>query len=96
MPLWRSPLGHVAAGWRSICSRSIAYSRGAGVDARWAVISANDDFFRFVRLLQDNLNGEGDDCAYGDAERRLYEEQLAPACEALTELLVPGDVVRAA
>jgi len=86
----RSRSGGLAEHLQSI----VAYSRGAGVDARWGVISANDDFFRFVRLLQDNLNGEGDDRAYGDAERRLYEEQLAPACEALSELLVPGDVVQ--
>ena len=86
----RSRSGGLAEHLQSI----IAYSRGAGIDARWGVISANDDFFRFVRLLQDSLNGEGDDCAYGDAERRLYEEQLAPACEALTDLLVPGDVVQ--
>jgi len=72
----------------------LAYARGAGVDARWGVISANDDFFRFVRVLQDNLNGEGDDHGYGEAERRLYEEQLAPACHALSELLVAGDVVQ--
>ena len=86
----RSRSGGLAEHLQSI----IAYARGAGIDARWDVISANDDFFRFVRVLQDNLNGEGDDGAYGDAERRLYEEQLAPACEALTDLLVPGDVVQ--
>ena len=72
----------------------LAYARGAGVDGRWVVIGANDDFYRLVRVLQDNLNGEGDDDGYGEAERRLYEEQLAPACQALAELLVPGDVVQ--
>jgi trehalose synthase len=72
----------------------VAYARGAGVDARWSAISAGDEFFRFVRILQDSLNGEGDDCRYGDAERNLYEQELAPACEALSELLVPGDVVQ--
>jgi trehalose synthase len=86
----RSRSGGLAEHLQSV----VAYSRGAGVDARWGVISANDDFFGFVRLLQDNLNGERDDWEYGETERRLYEEQLAPACEALTELLVPGDVVQ--
>src|ERR1035438_5794012 len=75
----RSRSGGLAEHLQSI----VAYSRGAGVDARWGVISANDDFFRFARLLQDNLNGEGDGCAYGDAERRLYrseERRVANYC----------------
>lgn len=85
----RSRSGGLAENLQSI----VAYSRGAGIDARWGVIAADDDFFRFVRLLQDNLNGHGDDRAYGDAERHLYQDQLAAAGEALAELILPGDVV---
>jgi trehalose synthase len=85
----RSRSGGLAEHLESI----VAFARGAGIDARWNVISADDDFFRLVRLLQDDLNGVGE-TGYGDAERRLYEEQLAPACAALSELLMPGDVVQ--
>jgi trehalose synthase len=85
----RSRSGGLAEHLQSI----VAYSRGAGIDARWAVIGADDEFFRFVRVLQDNLNGQGNGHAYGEVERRLYEQQLAGAGEALAELIVPGDIV---
>lgn len=86
----RSRSGGLAASLQSL----VAFARGAGVDARWAVIAGSEDFFRFVRLLQDNLHGEeGERDRYGDGDLRLYEETLAKASERLREQLVPGDVV---
>jgi trehalose synthase len=69
-----------------------AYSRGAGVDARWEVIDAGDDFFRLAKLLHNNLHGRNGDGSYGAAERRLYEDSLDAATN-LAELITPGDVV---
>src|SRR6476619_311285 len=39
----------------------IGYAKGAGVDARWAVIEGNPEFFTVTKRLHNNLHGfEGD------------------------------------
>ena len=49
----------------------IAYSRGAGVDARWVVIEGDPEFFRVTKRLHNRLHGaEGDGGPLGDDERR--------------------------
>ena len=76
-----------------LVSSLTALARGAGIDARWEVIDAGDDFFHFAKRLHNNLHGRnGDGEAYGDAERRIYEEALGERLH-LVELVAPGDVV---
>ena len=35
----------------------IAYTRGAGVDARWLVIEGNPEFFRVTKRIHNRLHG---------------------------------------
>src|SRR5688500_9445598 len=57
----------------------LAYANGAGVNARWEVISGTDPFFALTKRIHNNLHSSpGDGGDLGEAERRIYEEALAP------------------
>jgi trehalose synthase len=72
----------------------LAYSRGAGVDARWEVISGNEDFFQVTKRIHNNLHGfEGDGGPLGDDERRIYEGALEANWRELCQLIESDDVV---
>jgi trehalose synthase len=72
----------------------LAYSRGAGVDARWAVIAADAPFFELTKRLRNRLHGvPGDGGPLGDPERESYEAALAPNAADLRDLLRPEDIV---
>src|SRR5918998_4209165 len=82
--------GGVAEMLRSL----LAYSRGAGVDARWVVISGNSDFFRVTKRLHNHLHGApGDGGRLGEEEQRIYEDTLSSSVPELQELVGPEDVV---
>src|SRR5689334_17809227 len=71
----------------------IPYDIGAGVDERWVVIEGSPDFFAVTKKIHSLLHGVAPDGAeLTDAERRTYEETLAPNAAALLELIRPGDV----
>ena len=82
--------GGVAEMLRSL----LAYARGVGVDARWLVISGNDDFFRVTKRIHNNLHGSaGDGGRLAEDEREIYERSLASNAPELEELVSPEDVV---
>ncbi len=57
----------------------LGYCRGAGVDARWAVISAGPEFFALTKRLHNMLHGfDGDGGPLGAPERRIYEQTWPP------------------
>jgi trehalose synthase len=72
----------------------LAYARGAGVDARWAVIAGDPAFFTVTKRLHNRLHGmPGDNGPLGDAERATYEAALAPNAADLQALVELGDLV---
>jgi trehalose synthase len=72
----------------------LAYAHGAGVDARWVVISGNDRFFALTKRIHNNLHSApGDGGALGGTERRIYEGALAPNVEEFLRMVRPADVV---
>jgi trehalose synthase len=72
----------------------LGYCRGAGVDARWAVISGTPEFFAITKRIHNRLHGfAGDGGPLGDSEREVYEETLAASARELVELVRPGDIV---
>ncbi len=82
--------GGVAEMLRSL----IAYARGGGIDARWAVIEGNPDFFRITKRIHNNLHGaEGDGGALGEAEARIYEATLAENAAEFDDVVSENDVV---
>ena len=72
----------------------LGYCRGAGVDARWAVISGQPEFFAITKRIHNRLHGfAGDGGPLGDAEREVYEQTLAASAEELMGLVHPLDIV---
>lgn len=72
----------------------LAYARGAGVDARWAVIGGDAAFFSITKRIHNRLHGyPGDGGPLGARERSHYEATLAASGEALAASVRPGDAV---
>lgn len=72
----------------------LGYARGAGIDARWVVISGDPAFFAITKRLHNRLHGmTGDGGPLGPGERARYESALAVNGDALAGLLAPGDIV---
>ncbi len=73
----------------------LAYANGAGVDTRWAVISASSpDFFTVTKRIHNHLHGVvGDGGELGDAEHEIYQSELEANVEGLRELVSPEDIV---
>ena len=84
--------GGVAEMLRSL----LAYSRAAGVDARWAVMGGEPDFFRITKRIHNNLHGfAGDGGPLGELEMKIYEAVSDATAEQLRSLIEPGDIVLA-
>ena len=82
--------GGVAEMLRSL----LAYARGAGVDARWMVMSGNPDFFTITKRIHNHLHDfEGDGGELGPAEHKLYEDAVRENCDELCSLVGPRDIV---
>ena len=72
----------------------LGYCRGAGVDARWVVISGQPDFFGITKRIHNRLHGfAGDGGPLGDTERDVYEQTIVANAKELVELVHPRDIV---
>ena len=72
----------------------LSYVRGAGIDARWAVIQGEPRFFKITKRIHNFVHGsEGDGGELGDAERQVYDEVTAANLPGLLEMISPGDPV---
>jgi trehalose synthase len=72
----------------------LAYGRGAGIDTRWLVLSADPEFFTITKRLHNMLHGSpGDGGALGSAERTHYVDVTRANEAAALELVQQGDVV---
>jgi trehalose synthase len=77
-----------------LLSSLLAYTRGAGIDARWVVIEGEPRFFGITKRIHNNLHGSaGDGGDLGDDERAAYEAALRPGADELGALVRAGDVV---
>lgn len=69
-------------------------ARGAGIDARWLVIQAENEFFRLTKRIHNRLHGElGDGGKLAAAERDPYQRALQPLGDALGRLVGRRDIV---
>ncbi|MDX6650676.1 MAG: trehalose synthase [Solirubrobacteraceae bacterium] len=72
----------------------LAYAHGAGVNARWEVISGTDPFFALTKRIHNNLHSApGDGGQLGEAEEAIYAEALAPNIAEFVDMVSPDDVV---
>jgi trehalose synthase len=72
----------------------LAYARGAGVNARWAVIDGDARFFEITKRLHNHLYGiRGDGGPLGPAEHRDYERTIEGNAPELLDLVGVRDIV---
>jgi trehalose synthase len=72
----------------------LAYAHGTGVDARWEVISGDDEFFRVTKRIHNNLHSApGDGGPLGEDERAAYERTLESSLADLVDRVGPDDIV---
>ncbi len=72
----------------------IAYSRGAGVDARWVVIGGDAHFFKVTKRIHNMLHGsEGDGLGLGSEDEAVYRETAQANMRELMRLIRPDDLV---
>ena len=91
--VWNANSTSVGGGVAEMLRSLLAYARGAGVDAKWAVISGNPEFFEVTKRIHNHLhNFAGDGGALGDEERVKYEAALRPNAEEFEAIVGPRDV----
>lgn len=92
--LWNVNATASGGGVAEMLTTLLAYTRGAGVDARWLVLDGNPRFFRITKRLHNFLHGSpGDGGALGEAERAEYESVLAGNLDNMRSLVRAGDIV---
>lgn len=92
--VWNVNSTAVGGGVAEMLRSLIAYGRGAGIDARWAVIEGDAGFFEVTKRIHNNLHGaSGDGGDLGDAERAVYERVAERNRLELSEVVRPGDIV---
>jgi trehalose synthase len=72
----------------------VAYSRGATIDTRWAVMGGSPEFFNLTKQLHNAIHGHAPEgFALDHAQRSLYEHFAQEAALDLMALVRPNDVV---
>jgi trehalose synthase len=73
---------------------NLSYVRSTGIDARWMVISGNQEFFKFTKRLHHALhNASGDGSPVDDSRREAYDAVMEENAHELFSVVQPGDVV---
>jgi trehalose synthase len=92
--IWNISSSHSGGGVAEMVRSLLAYARGAGVDARWAVIQGSPEFFRVTKRIHNAIHGSaGDLSSLGDRERKVYEQANREWAEEFLPMLRPSDVV---
>jgi trehalose synthase len=92
--VWNVNATATGGGVAEMLQALLAYSQGAGVNARWLVLDGTPEFFRLTKRLHNVLHGSpGDGGELGEAERATYEAVVAKNLKHLLHFVRPGDVV---
>lgn len=92
--IWNVNSTALGGGVAEMLGPLLAYARGAGVDAHWAVIDGDPEFFAVTKRLHNRLHGmPGDGGPLGPAERAAYERALARKADDLVALVKQRDIV---
>jgi trehalose synthase len=90
--VWNVNSTAIGGGVAEMLRPRLAYVRGAGVDARWLVISGDAEFFKLTKRLHHGLHGEPTE-PFVEADRQLYESTLRENALELCASVRPRDVV---
>jgi trehalose synthase len=92
--VWNVSSTAVGGGVAEMVRSLLAYARGAGVDARWAVIDAPPEFFKITKRIHNAIHGSvGDGSPLGPSERQLFERVAAVNAAELAPMVRAHDVV---
>jgi trehalose synthase len=92
--IWNVSSSATGGGVAEMVRSLLAYSRGAGADARWAVIQGSHPFFQVTKRLHNALHGyAGDGSSLGKDAREIYEKTNRECAEELASLVRPNDLV---
>jgi len=92
--VWNVNATATGGGVAEMLQALLAYSRGAGVDARWLVLDGTPGFFALTKRLHNLLHGSpGDGGPLGEEERAAYERALRQNLDHLLRFVRPDDVV---
>jgi trehalose synthase len=84
----------VGGGVAEMLQTLLAYARGAGVDARWLVMTGDADFFAITKRIHNGLyGGPGDGRDLALSERRQYEAVERENARALLDALTSDAIV---
>jgi trehalose synthase len=90
--LWNINSTALGGGVAEMLHALLPYAQGVGIETRWAVIEADQEFFHLTKRIHNLLHGI-DEEPLDEEDARVYESGLAPNAEALTSLIHSGDVV---
>ena len=92
--VWNLNATAAGGGVAEMLEALLAYSRGAGVDARWLVLDGSPEFFRITKRIHNLLHGDrGDGGPLGEVERAVYDTTLAANLEQFRSQARAGDIV---
>jgi trehalose synthase len=92
--LWHVNSTLTGGGVAELLKSVLGYLTGAGILARWLAVEGTDEFFVTTKRIHHMLHGkQGDGRGLHDPDRSSYEQALDRELRALTEMVVPGDVV---
>ena len=92
--VWNLSATAVGGGVAEMVRSILAYARGAGVDARWAVLEGTPEFFRVTKRIHNAIHGSrGDGSPLGLAERQIFEQVAMTNAVELAPMIRPGDTV---
>ena len=91
--VWNISSSAVGGGVAEMVRSLLAYARGAGVDARWAVVQGPPPFFTLTKRLHNAIHGSaGDGSPLGAAEHALFERIGRENAFELLPMVRPGDI----
>lgn len=93
--VWNVSSAVSGGGIAELLAVDVGYARGAGVDARWLVLAADQpDFYAITRRLHLRMHGTaGDEGVLGSVEQRTYDTALVADTAELEARVQPDDVV---
>ena len=93
-PIWCVNSTANGGGVAEMLSTTLSYIRGAGLNARWAVMSGDAEFFSVTKRIHNFIHGSaGDGGSLGPSARDTYDRVCAQNLAGLLDLIEPGSMV---
>jgi len=93
-PIWCVNSTASGGGVAELLRTMLSYVSGVGIEARWAVITGDAEFFAITKRIHNFIHGStGDGGSLGHDERQIYDQVMAANLPGLLRLIAPQSVV---